>query len=234
LVDKRGLSRSDWTGDADAKRFHVSDYNDVDLALLQLMHLSDSALPIGSAAHSFGMETLVEDGALEACNFGEFLHAWLDESGAMEAWFCRAIQRDASRWDALHAELSAAKTARESREASLALGHRFLGLAHAVMAFKGPQAGHHALAFGRVGRALGLSPETVTAAYLHQAASGLISAGQRLMPVGQVEAARLLWSLKPQMLRIARQACEDWSCFAHGMDLGSFRHPGLTTRLFIS
>src|ERR1700675_683916 len=60
-----------------------------ELAHLRLLHLADSALPIGSLAHSFGLETLVSADFLQVNDLPEFLHGLLQEAGMLEAVACR-------------------------------------------------------------------------------------------------------------------------------------------------
>src|SRR5258708_39400689 len=60
------------------------------LKWLRLNQLADSALPIGAAAHSFGLETLVEDGVLKVETLALLLHDFLLETGTLESAYCRA------------------------------------------------------------------------------------------------------------------------------------------------
>src|ERR1700674_2552922 len=63
------------------------------LALLRLMQLADSALPIGTTAHSFGLETLVAEGDLDVEQLAPFLRDYLEEAGGVESAFCRLGHR---------------------------------------------------------------------------------------------------------------------------------------------
>lgn len=214
-----------------------------DLAQLRLLHLADSALPVGAMSHSFGLEAMVAELGLAVPDLEAFFCGWLSGTGTVEAVYCmRAwMVEDAEAWRALNDELTARKLARESRDASLALGRRFMRLAGAVvddarLALPGPA--HCAAAFGLVSGILGVERATAAAAFLHQSLYGAISACQRLLPLGQSAATVLLWHLKPQILQAAGEAQDRepdqlWNPQPL-LEMASMRHPRLATRLFIS
>ena len=232
------------------------------LAFLQHLQLADTALPIGTAAHSFGLETLVEEKWLSVDELETFLRDYLAEAGRLECSFCLAGHQLAeqltadplsaclTQWLALNARLSAYKTARESRQASATLGRRFLQLAQGLeihpllhrLIEEAKVVGietHHSLAFGLVGGLLGADKTYTGLAYLQQSLAGLVSACQRLLPLGQSQASHILWRLHPSVLATVEGAevpavDNDISCFTALVDIGSMRHPTLTTRLFIS
>jgi len=223
---------------------------------LWLLQLADSALPIGAFAHSFGVETLVATGLLQVSDLEGFLQAWLEEAGATEAVFCRAAWQlaehknfRAKEWLQLNDRLGALKPARESRKGSCVLGKNFLRAALAVCKLerleqaesetrKASAVVHHACAFGLVSGAMHFDQDRAVPAYLHQSIVGLISACQRLMPLGQTRAQQILWDLKAAIVQTARFSAdfttEDSCCFLPMLDWGAMEHPELFTRLFIS
>jgi urease accessory protein len=186
----------------------------------------------------------------------------MHETGGLEAAFCRLSHRlvlqyceDEISLDAgvgeLNTQLDAYKTARESRNASTTLGRRFLQLVLSLteqaplsivlrQAKEQGRACHYCTAFGLTGAVLGVDEDTVVLAYLHQSLAGLISTCQRLLPLGQSQASAMLWRLKPTLLAVATASeglalhPESIAVCTPLLDLGSMRHPYLTTRLFIS
>ena len=228
------------------------------LSHLQLVHLADSALPIGALAHSFGLESLTSTEILTAANLESFLRAYIEEAGLLEAVFCRHAYRlvgargeefPIDRWVDLNFQLSARKPAREARTGSATIGRTFLMainslgdypvLRGALAAAKESSAGpHHSLAFGLAAAILDLDENLAALSFLHQSVASLVSAGQRLLPLGQTEATRILWNLKPAMIACAEASAscsiDAAFCFLPTLDWGAMEHPALSTRLFIS
>ena len=225
-----------------------------ELAYLRLLHLADSAFPIGALAHSFGIESLASAGVIDPASLPHFLSAYIEESLTLEAVFCRAgsasaEHNDTAHWLRINQNLHARKTGREARSASAALGQRFLLAAMALLdsptlenayasSLRTGTPVHHCVAFGLVGALLGVEQDRVVLAYVHQSAANIVSACQRLMPLGQTQATRILWNLKAAMIDAMEgsrdHSVDDVPCFAPLVDWGAMEHPALATRLFIS
>lgn len=227
------------------------------LKFLQLTQLADTTFPIGAAAHSLGLETLVAEGLLTTPQLASFLQDYLAEIGAQEGLFCRAAYRMCppsdfkTAWLDLNRRVSALKLAREPRKASAMLGKRFLQMVCTLedaprlwqardLAAQAGVDTHHAPVFGLTGACLGIDEELVVATYLQQATLSLVSASQRLLPLGQGQAAQILWDLKPHLLAAARKSGDGnlegaaAYCFPGLVEMAGMRHATLPMRLFIS
>jgi urease accessory protein len=223
---------------------------------LRLFQIADSALPVGAAAHSFGLETLAADGAIAPPALAAFLRDYVAEAGLADAVLCREGHRLAgnardfeSEWIALCALAAALKPARESREAGAVLGRRLLRLVavleplptieRALDAAEAERAGvQYAPAFGLAAGALGVDADLAALALLQQTVMGLVSACQRAMPVGQTHASRVHWDLHDAIAQVAAESARTHpdaiACFVPMVELASMRHPRLGTRLFVS
>ncbi len=224
------------------------------LPLLRLLHLADSALPIGATPHSFGLETLAFDGDISPPRLFAFFRDYLHEAGRLEAIFCRAGYRSVNQadfelqWLSINEQYAAFKPARESRIASQTLGRRFLELVLAMhsefpiirqaLTLSSSYGVFHSPAFGLAGQVFDIDEDATVLAFLHQMLAGLHSACQRLMPFGQKQASQMLWELKPALIEVVQtskeSSLEEVCSFTPLIDLASMRHPMLTTRLFIS
>lgn len=232
------------------------------IALCRLLSLADSALPVGGLAHSWGLEASVQEGWVSEDHLAPYLDAWCAESLQAELCFAAAAHRLASAaakrldaWDELNALVSAFKTNREGRIASLRLGGRLLQLLgrvglgfpmiqgegatdHEAQPLELPDHGHYATVFGFAASLMAVPPVSALIGLANQSLTGLVSAAQRLLPIGQLAAARLVWDLKPRLVSLAVEAgageIDLIQSFAPHLDIAAMKHPYTPVRLFLS
>jgi urease accessory protein len=225
-------------------------------SFLTLLQFADSLFPAGAYAHSFGLEWYVQQGIIrDARGVEDFLESYLEGSAgpqdAVAMVRCMDLARDRHVGPVLEIDqtLEAMKPAAELREASRQMGHQSLRVAasltqdpYVIELFdrveSGETPGHHATALGAIGGRLGWPRKQAACAFLYSAASAVVGAGLRLIPLGQLQGQRVLWSLVPLISRLADQAAaappgEMWS-FTPGLEIASALHASLPARLFRS
>ncbi|BBK39482.1 urease accessory protein UreF [Allostella sp. ATCC 35155] len=222
-------------------------------ALYRLLAWTSPAYPTGAFSYSHGLEWAVEDGLVRDRAGLERWVAHVIEHGAgwsdavLFVHACRAIEADD--WLALDAIADLAAALRATAELALESGQQgasFLAITRAAW----PAPALDRLAALREGRPVPLPVAQAAAvagavplapalsALLGAFAANLVSAGVRLVPLGQTDGQRATAALMPVVARTARAALaaplEDVGTAAPMVDWAAMRHETQYTRLFRS
>lgn len=230
-------------------------------AQLKLLQLVSPTLPVGAYNYSEGLEWLVEQGDITNA---QSLESWIAqelgqgsitvETAVMArayGYVNQAISLDVlgsgtkslSYWNQW---LTATRETKELRQQSLQMGgslRKLLGdLEPATQSlFKEippTEPCNYAIAFGLGVAFWGIDIDQSGLGYVHSWVNNLISAGVRLIPLGQTEGQRILLHLTPIILeqwqRISSLEDDDLYSCSWGLALASMAHESQYTRLFRS
>ena len=216
-----------------------------DQALTKLLQITDSQFPIGSFAHSSGLETYAQKG-LDNLGLTSLLDAQIKVG-----WGRLDLAATALAWDTVNAatveslclELSAWKVIPGLRRSSLSLGRRLLelairlfpGIAEDLLKLEAP---HQAIIFGALGKRLGIEQRALVLAFGHNTLLSSLSAATRCMSLSPEKAQEILISLQPQLRQaithvLANPRASFFSA-TPAIDLRAHQQAYLRTRLFQS
>ena len=222
-------------------------------ALYRLMTWLSPAFPIGAFSYSSGIEWAVEAGDIvDAASLQDWLSAMLtDGSGFCDGVFVACSHRAVMAGDdaALReiAELAAAFVpSRERQLETTSQGRAFIEIARSAWNCDGLDrliavcdgAIVYPVAVGVVSAAHSIPLAATMHGFFHAVTSNWISAGARLVPLGQTDSQRVLAALESVVVatggRAMQASLEDLGSATFRADLASLRHETQYTRLFRS
>ena len=234
-------------------------------ALYRLMAWLSPAYPVGAFSYSSGIEWAVEAGDIkDAATLRAWLAVMLGEGGGFcdAVFFVHAYRAIAAQDDAALravAELAAAFVPSKERFLeTTAQGRAFIDATRAAWpcpaltrldaawpcpaltrfaaACRGPVALPVAVGVACAGH--GIACESALHAFLHALTANWISAGVRLIPLGQTDGQRVLAALEPDVSAAATRALktplDELGSAAFRADIAGMRHETQYTRLFRS
>ena len=231
----------------------MADENLQPAALYRLMAWLSPAFPVGAFSYSSGIEWAVEAGDITDA---ETLKAWLSVMLASGGGYCDAVlfvhahrAADSADDNALRAVAELAAAFAPSKERHLettAQGNAFVEATRAAWSssaidrlkavWTGPVAYPVAVAVAAAGHGIALEP--ALSAFLQALAANWVSAGVRLIPLGQSDGLRVLAALELIVAATAQRALgsklDDIGSSAFRADVASARHEAQYTRLFRS
>lgn len=218
-------------------------------ALYRLMAWLSPAYPIGAFSYSSGIEWAVEAGDIADA---KSLQSWITSILAHGAARCDAVlfvhayraaaAADVTTLEEVNALALALAPSRERYLETTAQGRAFLDTTRASWPAPALIAPEGAIALpvavGICCAAHGVAVAPALQAYLHAMVANLISAGVRLVPLGQTDGQRVLAALEEAVGKAADNALaaglDDIGSAAFRADLASMHHETQYTRLFRS
>jgi urease accessory protein len=222
-----------------------------DLILYDLMTWLSPAYPVGAFSYSSGLEWAVEAGLVtDRESTARWLTDWLERGpGWNDLVVFTHAWRAASAGDrarlARVAELAAAQTSAERRLETTAQGAAFRRIARASAGFDGlddvdDDGLAYPVAVACLAAAHGAPLREALIAYVHGVASNLVSAAQRLVPLGQTDGQLVLGRLRSSAAKVTARAGalgdgDPFADFANAClmaDFAAMAHETQYTRLF--
>jgi urease accessory protein len=218
------------------------------LSFIRALQLTDSFFPVGAFAYSDGLETAattgqVHDGASLAVWMDHFIDAVFSPCDGLAVMKCmEALRReDFESVCRIDEELSAIRSAGAVRRASTSVGKRLLSLyasMHSTAQSGTLPHGNAAVAYALVYFQEGLSSREAVMAFGYNRLAGIVSAGLRLISIGQQEGQMLLTSTTKRLPiavdRIEQNLEEPLRSFSPFLDIQQMNHQYVYSRLFRS
>lgn len=223
---------------------------------LALQQLLDSALPIGGFSHSFGLETMVQEGRIRStAELESYIETMLLQSwSTSDAMIVRAVYESvpAGDWERvfrIERLVHVGRISAESRSGVEKMGRRLLQLAGRMFPAielspltEGLRGGRcfasHPLVYGVLGQKLDIEQVQAIEGLLYSNVITSVNSALRLMPIGQTEGQALAARLGPIITEAAAAAHalrpEEAYSAAPMAELMMMRHETLYSRLFMS
>ena len=225
-------------------------------SLLEILHITDPTLPIGGFSHSNGLETYVQQNLIkDATSTRDFVESMLknnykyNDAFAVKLAYEFTLQKNIDEILTLDNECHALKAPREVREASQKLGTRlikiyvtlledpFLKEIHEHILNKKMQ-GHYSVIYGIITSILKIDADKAICAFLYNAAVGMVTNAVKLVPLGQMDGQKIIFSVQELIEQLTLEILE-LPGEMHGvcntaLDIKCMQHEQLYSRLYMS
>jgi urease accessory protein len=225
-------------------------------ALLNLLHLTDTTLPIGGFSHSAGLETYVQQGLVKDTSTAKlFVEQMLaknicyTDAAFLSLAYDAVRKKDLEKLLLLDDECTAVKLPAEIRNASNKLGLRlmkiFNPLTNNFIVNKYAEAikekkvlGHYCIAFALYAHSFKISKRNALYGFYYNAAVGFVTNAVKLVPLSQQSGQEILFTMHETINDLVKKSMipnEDLiGLCCTSFDIKCMQHERLYSRLYMS